>query len=168
MSAYKKNSVFLNNLTRALGDFLILVMVAVAAALGLAGIIFLLEAGWGLYQATAVGGYYFSTRGAPDFIHFLQSLNTLVFATQTTSISLVISVLAAFLSHSLGMLSHLYIGKGLMFRILLWGFPVAWLTALYVQTRLSRRSLDPFYCGTHPHPDHVFTYIFPAQNIVPA
>lgn len=31
------------------------------------------------------------------------------------------------------MLSHLYIGKGLMFRILLWGFPVAWLTALYVQ-----------------------------------
>ena len=141
-----KKGPFFQTLTQCLIDVVILLMLAVAAIIALAGILYSIRAGWGLYQSTAVGENYLNRQGVPGLVQFADAVNIFVLAIKTTVISLSVGLSMAVLSRFLGLSSQIYINKGLPVRIFLWGGPIAWFTALILQETGMHHSLLTLFC----------------------
>jgi hypothetical protein len=146
-----KKGAFFQTLTQRLIDVLILLIVAIATVVVLTGVLYSIKAGWGLYQSTAVGENYLNRQNVPGLVQFACSVNIFVLAIETVVITLGVSMAMGVLSQFLGLLSQLYRNKSLPVRILLWGFPIAWLTALYLQEiGISHDLLFLFFLGVLP------------------
>ena len=141
-----KKVAFFQTLTQRLMDVVILLMLTVAVVIALAGILYSIRAGWGLYQATAVGENFLNRQGAPGLVQFADAVNILALAIKTTALSLGVSLSMAVLSRFLGLSSQVYINKGLAVRVFLWGVPIAWLTAWILQEAGMHHSLLILFC----------------------
>jgi hypothetical protein len=146
----KKWPIF-DSLTQRINDAIILLMQAAGVVIVFIGILYLIKTGWALYQFTAVGEHYLNRYGPPRLMLFLDSTNIIVLIIKTTLISLGISLATAVLSRFLGLSSQLYVNKRLPVRILLWGLPITWFTALTLQQNgVEQTLLNTFFLTLLP------------------
>lgn len=146
-----KKGAFYQTLTQRLIDVLILLTLAIATVIVLSGVLYSIKAGWGLYQSTVVGETYLNRQGVPGLVQFAYSVNIFVLAIETVVITLGVSVAMGVLSQFLSLSSQLYSNKSLPVRILLWGAPIAWLTALNLQeTGIQQNLLILFFWALPP------------------
>jgi len=149
-NAMKKWS-FFDSLSQRINDVLILLILVSAVVIMESGLLYLIKTGWGLYLYTAVGDHYLNRYGAPGLMRFIDAINIIDLTLKTTLISVGISLIAAVLGRFLGLSSHLYVNKRLPVRILLWGLPIAWLSALTLQqTGMGSTLLTSFFLTLFP------------------
>ena len=118
---------------QGMGKIIGILVYVCAIALLFTAILYVLRRLWLFYASTPAAGHYITIHGAPHLIRVLITAGIPALALKTTLIVLLVSMSGAAFTHLFSLSSYLYWNRGRYVRILLWGLPLTWLSALIMQ-----------------------------------